>query len=147
MNKSIRNITAAALVAFAGTAFIAPTSAVAHCQIPCGVYDDHARVKSMLEDVTTLTKSIKVLSELESKTDLQSLNQKVRWVNNKEIHAEKIINTISNYFLTQRIKSSQKDYSERLVKHHSVIVGAMKVKQTVDIKAVESLKKAISLSG
>ncbi|MGD8467739.1 MAG: superoxide dismutase [Ni] [Desulfobacterales bacterium] len=39
---------------------------------------------------------------------------------NKEKHAQQIISTISDYFLTQRVKPSQKDYTERLLKHHRV---------------------------
>lgn len=35
---------------------------------------------------------------------------------NKESHAQNIIVTISEYFLTQRVKSSQEDYKEQLVK-------------------------------
>ncbi|MDC3250032.1 superoxide dismutase, Ni [bacterium] len=138
-----RNITTAALIAFAGTAFVTPQSASAHCQIPCGIYDDHARVESMLEDAKTLAKSTAVLADLSGKKDIQSLNQKVRWINNKEIHAENIIQTIANYFLTQRVKSSQADYKERLVKHHAVIVNAMKVKQSSNKEAVNNLVKSI----
>ena len=111
----------------------------AHCQVPCGIYDDHARVKTMLEDAATIDKAIVSINELSGKSDAQSNNQLVRWVVNKEKHADNIINTISNYFLTQRVKSSQKDYEERLVKHHAVIVAAMKVKQNVDIKLADSL--------
>ena len=35
-----------------------PQASRAHCQIPCGIYDDHARVHAMLEDVTTIEKSL-----------------------------------------------------------------------------------------
>ena len=115
----------------------------AHCQIPCGIYDDNARVKAMLEDVATIEKSSKLISQLSSKSDAQSKNQLVRWVTNKEAHAQKIISTISDYFLTQRVKPGQKDYKERLVKHHAVILAAMKAKQNVDPKYAENLEKCI----
>ncbi len=49
----------------------------------------------------------------------------------------------SNYFLTQRVKSSQKDYAERLAKHHAVIVAAMKAKQNADKKYAQELQKSI----
>jgi len=88
----------------------------AHCQIPCGIYDDHARVAAMLEDAATVEKSIQLISELTGKSDAQSQNQLVRWVMNKENHAQKIIASISDYFLTQRVKTSQDDYVERLKK-------------------------------
>ena len=125
------------------TALIIPQQLTAHCQVPCGIYDDNARVKSMLEDVRTTAKAVKLINELASKTDAQSKNQVVRWVLNKEKHAQKIISTISDYFLTQRVKPSAKDYTERLVKHHTVIVAAMKVKQSTDIKSLEALHTAV----
>lgn len=117
--------------------------ALAHCQIPCGIYDDHARIQAMLEDVATVEKSIKSMNKLAGKTDVQSQNQMVRWVMNKEKHSQNIISTIGDYFLTQRVKAQQKDYKERLIKHHTVIVAAMKAKQNADIKYVTRLKAAV----
>jgi nickel superoxide dismutase len=114
-----------------------------HCQIPCGIYDDYARVKSMLEDVQTIEKSTKLINELAGKNDAQSKNQLVRWVMNKEKHAQNIISTISDYFLTQRVKPAQKDYITRLIKHHAVIIAAMKTKQHADQKEVQKLEKAV----
>lgn len=122
----------------------APRFAAAHCQIPCGIYDDHARVMSMLEDVETVKKSVTEMIGLNDKADLQSRQQFVRWVNNKELHAQKIIETISNYFLTQRVKPDQENYAERLQKHHAVILLAMKAKQTADLKVVEQLGAAVA---
>lgn len=118
-------------------------TAAAHCQIPCGIYDDHARVQSMLEDAATTQKASKMIEELAGKKDPQSQNQLVRWVVNKEKHAQNVIDTISDYFLTQRVKAEQKDYSERLAKHHAVIVAAMKVKQNGDITYSIELAKSI----
>jgi len=117
--------------------------AAAHCQIPCGIYDDHARVTSMLEDTATVEKSIRLINELAGKSDAQSLNQRVRWIMNKEQHARKIIATISDYFLTQRVKPEQTDYEERLKKHHAVIIAAMKAKQHADMVFAVQLKKAV----
>jgi nickel superoxide dismutase len=117
--------------------------ASAHCQLPCGIYDDYARVKLMLEDTATIEKATKMIAELSGKTDAQSQNQIVRWVMNKEKHAQNIITTISDYFLTQRVNPTQKDYSERLIKHHTVIVAAMKAKQNASGQYAEALKTAI----
>jgi len=130
-------------LALLSTGLVVPQQLSAHCQIPCGIYDDNARVKTMLEDVRTVAKSVKLITELAGKTDAQSRNQVVRWVMNKEKHAQNIIATISDYFLTQRVKASAKDYTERLVKHHTVIVAAMKVKQSTDIKNLEALHAAV----
>ena len=115
----------------------------AHCQIPCGIYDDHARVQAMIEDAATVEKSIKLVGELSGKSDAQSKNQLVRWVMNKEKHAQNVISTISDYFLTQRVKPDQKDYIERLKKHHAVIIAAMKAKQNADMKYVIALRESI----
>lgn len=115
----------------------------AHCQVPCGIYDDHARVHLMLEDAVTVTKAATLITELAGKSDAQSQQQLVRWVMNKEQHAQKVITTISDYFLTQRVKMSQDDYVERLKKHHAVIVAAMKAKQHADVKYGQDLKRSI----
>lgn len=120
-----------------------PLQASAHCQIPCGIYDDHARVQAMLEDGATVEKSVKLINELAGKSDAQSQNQLVRWVMNKEKHAQNIISTISDYFLTQRVKTSQEDYAERLARHHAVIVAAMKAKQNGDAQHAAALTESI----
>ena len=131
----------AAAVLFFGA--LLPTTAQAHCQVPCGIYDDHARVKSMLEDSATTRKAIFELEQLVAKKDVQSMNQLVRWVMTKEQHAERIIDTISDYFLTQRVKPGQKDYAERLARHHGVMIAAMKVKQNADQAHVDALETRI----
>jgi len=115
----------------------------AHCQVPCGIYDDHARVVSMLEDTATVEKAMGEMKILADKKDLQSQNQMVRWVVNKEKHADNIISTISDYFLTQRVKEEQKDYEKRLKDHHKVIVSAMKVKQNTNKKYADELRRSI----
>lgn len=115
----------------------------AHCQIPCGIYDDHLRLQTMLEDAKTLEKSMNMIEELTGKVDAQSQNQMIRWVMNKERHAQNIISTISDYYLTQRVKPSQQDYLKRLENHHKVIIGAMKAKQKVDVTLVNNLRESI----
>jgi len=114
-----------------------------HCQIPCGIYDDYARVQLMLEDSATIEKADKLIADLAGKSDAQSQNQIVRWVMNKEKHSQNIISTICDYFLTQRVKPTQNDYAERLIKHHAVIIAAMKAKQNADVKYSQALKKSI----
>jgi nickel superoxide dismutase len=132
-----------ALVAAAGL-LVATHSASAHCQVPCGIYDDHARVTAMLEDADTVIKAGNMMIELADAQDAQGQQQFVRWVNNKESHAQKIISTIADYFLTQRVKASQDDYVQRLKDHHAVIVTAMKAKQSADPAAGEALKEAVA---
>lgn len=122
---------------------VLPQLSQAHCQIPCGIYDDTARVHAMAEDAATIEKSIRLINELAGKSDAQSQNQMVRWVMNKEVHAQKIISSISDYFLTQRVKPDQKEYVERLKKHHRVIIAAMKAKQNAELKYAKDLEESI----
>ena len=106
----------------------------AHCEVPCGIYDDKARLKSILENALTIEKAMTNISEEESK------NQIVRWVMNKESHATKIQKIIFQYFLTQRIKESHKNYNKILVVLHKMLIATMKCKQTTDVKYVKELR-------
>jgi len=77
--------------------FLTSQTANAHCQVPCGIFDDYARVEMMLEHAVTVDKATDLINELADKKDAQSQNQLVRWVINKEEHAEEIISIISSY--------------------------------------------------
>ncbi|CAK0871773.1 unnamed protein product, partial [Prorocentrum cordatum] len=86
-------------------------------------------------------------AELFKANDLQSLHQTVRWISTKEEHATKIMTTISEYFLAQKVKKDQlghHEYLEVLALHHAVMVAAMKAKQSADMSAVDALDKAIA---
>ena len=144
----------AAVIVFVLANLVAPVSATAHCQVPCGIYDDHARIHSMLEDQSTIAKATLKISELASKSDATSRNQTVRWINTKEQHASQIITVISEYFLTQKIKPAGKKnakeharYLETLADAHAVMRAAMKCKQGVDSAAASALKTAIETFG
>ncbi len=115
----------------------------AHCQIPCGIYDDDIRFKSLLEDVATLRKSVSQIIELSASNKINN-NQIVRWVINKEKHADHISDTIQKYFLAQRIKTTHDNYREKLVISHKIIVLSMKVKQSSDLKIIDELELAIT---
>ena len=96
MKKNLTRMVAG--MGIAAALFLNSMSVQAHCQIPCGIYDDAARVAEMLESAATVEKSMKLIGELAGKNDAQSQNQLVRWVMNKEEHAQMIISTISDYF-------------------------------------------------
>jgi nickel superoxide dismutase len=127
-----------------------PRAAGGHCQVPCGIYDDHARVQMIREDIVTITKAVGEIRTLSKKRDPQSMNQLTRWVVNKEHHAERIIRTISDYFLTQKIKPTDPrdragytKYLEMLARHHAVMVAAMKCKQSASPDAVKALGRVV----
>jgi len=120
--------------------FFATSSAYAHCEIPCGIYDDVMRLNMISEHVKTIEKSMKQLLELQEEKPT-NYNQIVRWTNNKEDHANKIQEIVSQYFLTQRIKFDDKDYSKKLTILHKIMVYAMKCKQTVDLANLKTLRE------
>ncbi len=128
---------------------VSPSQSAAHCQVPCGIYDDAARIKNLREDATTIAKAIHSVNELTSKHDANAINQAVRWVTTKEDHASHVIKVVSEYFLTQKVKpvASGKEgydaYLAKLADHHAVMVAAMKTKQSADPATVSALEKAI----
>ena len=76
--------------------------ALSHCQVPCGIFQDQARVKAMMEDAVTIRKAMvqtAALSEKVAAGDAQSLNQSCRWISTKDDHADKILRTTADYFL------------------------------------------------
>lgn len=123
--------------------------AQAHCQVPCGIYDDAARIKRLQEDATTIAKAITQINELSGKHEAQAFNQATRWVATKEHHASHVIQVVSEYFLTQKVKAvapGAQDYDaylEKLADHHAVMVAAMKTKQKADPAAADALHHAI----
>lgn len=115
------------------------SSALAHCEIPCGIYDDELRVKQIAEDATTIEKSMKEIVAL-SKESPVNYNQLVRWISNKEEHADKVQHIVSQYFMTQRIKPDQEKYVDKLTVLHKMLLAAMKCKQTTDLSNVTQLR-------
>ncbi len=119
--------------------------AQAHCEIPCGIYDDEARFTAMAEDIKTVEKSMNKINELAADPKANA-NQLVRWVQNKEVHADKISHAVTQYFLTQRVKpvstndkKGHKAYLVKLELLHGLMVQSMKAKQTTDLGHVEHL--------
>ena len=126
-----------------------PAWVLAHCEIPCGIYGDEGRFSAMMEDVTTIEKAMTQINDL-SGAETKNFNQIVRWVNNKEVHADKIRDVVSQYFLAQRIKepadgdvAGTKAYTAQLVKLHHIIRMAMKCKQTTDVANAQKLHDLI----
>jgi nickel superoxide dismutase len=121
-----------------------------HCQIPCGIYDDPARFDMLAEHITTIEKSMKQITELSEK-DKPDFNQIVRWVHNKEKHADELSHIVTYYFMTQRIKpvvkaegKAYEEYVEKLTLLHEMLVYSMKAKQTTDLSNVEKLRTLLA---
>ncbi len=104
----------------------------------CGIYGDSLRIELIREHVMTIEKSMKMIDEL-SKEKKPNYNQLVRWVTNKEEHAENIQIIVSQYFMHQRIKpvilsdeAAHAKYTTELELLHRISVNAMKCKQGTD---------------
>jgi nickel superoxide dismutase len=122
----------------------------AHCEIPCGIYADSVRITLINEHISTIEKSMIQIEEL-SKSATPNFNQLIRWVTNKEEHAKKIQDIVSQYFLHQRIKVVEKDQKEAYAKYqthlellHKMLVYSMKCKQTTDLSFIEQLRTTVS---
>ncbi|UCC40781.1 MAG: superoxide dismutase [Candidatus Aminicenantes bacterium] len=120
-----------------------------HCQIPCGIYNDELRFKVIEEHIVTSEKSMKQIEELSQKPN-KNYNQIVRWVLNKENHADEIAQIVTYYFMTQRLKPVAKenkeaygDYLTKITFCHEMLVYAMKAKQTTDLAHVEKLRQLL----
>ena len=122
----------------------------AHCQVPCGIYDETIRFTAMREDASTIAKATRLIQELSGKSDATSIQQLVRWTMTKEDHASNIIKVVAEYFLTQKIKpadpknkKSYAAYVDVLASCHRVMRAAMVTKQKADPAAVAALNAAV----
>ena len=122
--------------------FFTAANVAAHCEIPCGIYDDELRANLIYEHTLTIEKSMKNIAEL-SKQNPVDYNQLVRWISNKEEHATMIQHTVSQYFMTQRIKPDTEKYAEKISVLHQMLLAAMKCKQTTDPAHVHTLRSLL----
>jgi nickel superoxide dismutase len=124
----------------------------AHCQIPCGIYDDELRFKQLHEHITTIEKSMTSIHSLSQSSSENNPNQLTRWVINKEDHADKIMHIIHDYFLAQRVKplsenatkKERRNYQKQLQLIHEITIDVMKSKQTTDINYTTQLHRKLS---
>lgn len=131
------------LLFVASIAFGVSSNAQAHCQIPCGIYDDARVFSELKQHVETIARSNKGLAEA------KTMHDAARWTMNKEQHAQKIQDTAQSYFLAQRVKPLAKgaegyeDYVMSTTGLHQIIVAAMKAKQSTLADSVDALSDAI----
>lgn len=124
--------------------------AYSHCQIPCGIYDDQARLAAIREHTRTIEKSMLQINVLGA-AEKPNYNQLIRWVGNKERHADYIAEIVTQYFMAQRIKpaapadpEAHKQYVTKLTLLHRMLVAAMKAKQTTDKRYVSQLDELLA---
>jgi len=128
---------------------IGSINAGAHCQIPCGIYDDNLRFNLMAEHIATIEKAMQEINKL-SAAQAVNYNQLSRWIENKDIHAGYLSELVTYYFMTQRVvpveKSSMENY-EKYVREitflHQILYHAMKAKQTTDLGEINKLRELL----
>ncbi|MFH1932812.1 MAG: superoxide dismutase [Ni] [Pseudomonadota bacterium] len=137
MNKRWFQVLLAVSVVFFTTSYVA-----AHCEIPCGIYDDEMRINMIAEHITTIEKSMKEIMNLGAQNPI-NYNQLIRWVSNKEDHANEIQEIVSQYFMTQRIKPDTKNYSQKLALLHKMLIYSMTCKQTTDLSHITMMRSLL----
>jgi nickel superoxide dismutase len=122
------------------------SKALAHCQIPCGIYDDPARFSLMAEHISTIEKAMKTIVDLSSQ-EKPDYNQLVRWVQSKDEHADEFSEIVTYYFMAQRVKppteksgETHAKYVEQISSLHQMLVYSMKAKQTTELGNIEKLR-------
>ncbi len=130
--------------------FIIPSLLSAHCEIPCGIYADKMRIDMLNEHITTIEKSMKRIVRIESSPTV-NYNQLVRWINNKDQHANHLQEIVTQYFMTQRVKlidsndkKALQKYQTELALLHTMLIYAMKTKQTNDLEYCNKLREAVN---
>lgn len=145
----MRKYLACMVILLLPAAIIAPRTVSAHCQMPCGIYHDQMRFDMMNEDIETIEKAMNSINDIAA-AETKDYNQLVRWVDTKEMHADKIQEIVTEYFMAQRVKlvdpsdqAGHDKYVKQLEKLHHIQVYAMKCKQTTDLANVNMLKKLV----
>ncbi len=145
----MKNLTTRITIAVA-ILIVLPISSFAHCEIPCGIYDDEARFDLLAEHIATMEKSMNQIVELSAAGD-KNHNQLVRWINSKEAHSDEYMEIVTQYFMTQRVKPVEQadtleyaTYSKKVALLHQMLVSAMKCKQTADTAHTERLRQLLA---
>ncbi len=130
------------------TFFSLSKTASAHCEVPCGIYNDSLRIELIKEHIQTIEKAMNQITEIQNSGSI-NYNQLIRWINTKEEHANLIQEIAEQYFLTQRVKFTEPSdkekyttYVNQLTYLHQLIVFSMKAKQSTDLKYISEMQDA-----
>jgi len=126
-------------LASAVACFSLTSSLSAHCQMPCGIYNDQMMYDQVNQFYLTAFKAVKALEHNEFTTD-EDKNQFVRWVMTKERLCNETAMLLTTYFFQQKIMPI--DDNIDLVKSlHKLLFQLVAIKQNVDIKLVKEFGK------
>jgi nickel superoxide dismutase len=117
-----------------------PTTAYAHCDVPCGIYDPHAAELA----ARTVARMVELIGQIPvASTEIADRNKFVRCVTVKEQHAEIVKHEIqviwSDYFKPEHLERYP-DLHDRVWK---ILKLAGKNKQNVDAAAAAELEAAV----
>lgn len=143
MKQFIQIISVVILTAFMNV------QAKAHCEVPCGIYNDHLRIELIKEHIMTIEKAMNQI-EILSSEEVVNYNQLVRWIDTKEYHANLIQEIVEQYFMTQRIKPVDPDqeaeynkYISQITVLHKMLIYSMKTKQSLDRENITMLQSSV----
>lgn len=108
----------------------------AHCQMPCGIYHDDMVFDQIDQYVETMYKAISILKDNKSQTP-RDRNEFTRWVLQKETASDEVADTITTFFLQQKIKPGEQDTIKRITAAHKLLFLLVGIKQNVDLAIVE----------
>ncbi|MFA5239248.1 MAG: superoxide dismutase [Ni] [Phycisphaerae bacterium] len=147
--KKIKRQYVFAIAVSAAALFCLSSVVFSHCEIPCGIYNDAMRLDMMAEHITTIEKSMNQINELSKDAD-KNYNQIVRWVVNKEEHANYLSDIVTQYFMNQRVTpvddgggQAYQDYVHKLTILHKLMVYSMKCKQTTDLSNIAKMRECL----
>lgn len=108
----------------------------AHCQMPCGIYNDQMIYDKIDQYYDTMIKGMHVINNNKFE-NVHDRNEFVRWVMTKDKESDEVANVLLTYFLMQKIKPSNDPDSLELLKSiHNMLFLLVQIKQGTEIKMV-----------
>lgn len=112
----------------------------AHCQMPCGIYNDQMVYDKIDEYFMTMVKAVSALKDNKFE-NLHDRNQFVRWITEKDAQSDEVANVITTYFLQQKIRPGDEDNFDLVKSAHKLLFLLVAIKQNVDLKIVHEFGK------
>jgi nickel superoxide dismutase len=122
--------------------WLEPETVYAHCDIPCGIYDPHEAIVA----AQTCVRMTDLIAELGTKglSDVETRNAIVRYVQTKELHAERAKHEVriiwGDYFKEDHLKVAP-DLHQLVWK---IMKQGSKVRQSTDKQAALDLLDSIN---
>jgi len=112
----------------------------AHCQMPCGIYNDDMIYDYIDQYIKTMYKGVSVMNNSKF-SNPQERNEFIRWVIEKEKKSDEIAAMITQYFLQQKIKGGEPDTAKRLASAHNLLCTLVTIKQHSSTEFIEEFSK------